>query len=235
MMRVGLLECDHVDERHRPIAGDYRDMFSALLAGPAPDAELVGYDVVAGRMPTSTDECDAWLCTGSRRSVYDTEPWIAGLSAFVRELRQAGARFVGICFGHQLLAHALGGWTTRAPGGWGAGAHRLDVRRTEPWMDPPTAAPSLLFVHQDQVQRLPDGGVVLASAPHCDIAMLAVGDTMLGIQAHPEFGAAYVDALLAGRAERIGEERAAAARRSLGEPTDASVVARWIVNFLRGG
>jgi len=234
-MRIGLLECDHVDDRHRPIAGDYRDMFAVLLADPAPDAELVGYDVGRGQVPASPDECDAWLCTGSRSSVYDTDPWIADLSSFVRDVHRATTPFVGICFGHQLLAHALGGCTARAPGGWGAGAHRLAVLRPEPWMDPSREAPTLLFMHRDQVQRLPDDGVVLASAPHCDIAMLRVGEAMLGIQAHPEFGAPFVDALIAGRTARIGEERAAAARRSLGEPTDEAVIARWMVRFLRRG
>jgi GMP synthase-like glutamine amidotransferase len=233
-MRVGLLECDHVDERNRPVAGDYRDMFAAMLAVPLPHAELVAYDACAGQLPASPAECDAWLCSGSRWSVYEERPWIDEVSAFVRGLRDAGAPFVGVCFGHQLLAHALGGRVERAAAGWAAGAHRLDVVRPEPWMRPALASPNLLFMHQDQVTRLPDGAEVLACTVHCQVAMFRVGESMVGIQAHPEFGAPYVAALLDQRVARIGEERTAAARRSLAEPIDGGVVAAWIAAVLQG-
>lgn len=219
--RIGLLECDHVDDRFRPIAGDYADMFGALL----PDLDLVPYDACNGALPSSADECDGWLATGSRRSVYDDEPWIAALSSFVRDVRAAGAPFVGICFGHQLLAHALGGRTAPAPNGWGVGAHVMDVRE-------PAATATLLYMHGDQVADLPGDGVVLGTTDHCPVAMLRVGSSMLGMQAHPEFGTAYLEALLDARAGRIGEEATAAARASLSAPLDADVAADWITEFL---
>lgn len=233
-MRIGLLECDHVDDRYRPIAGDYRNMFAALLSEPLPDAELVAYDAAAGVLPAAPDECDAWLCSGSRFSVYDDLGWIGELASFVRKVADAGTPFVGICFGHQLIAHALGGRTERAESGWAAGAHRLDVVRTEPWMQPPRTSLNLLFMHQDQVRRVPDGGEVLACTVHCQIAVLRVGESMLGIQAHPEFGAPYLEALLDACVARIGEERTATARRSLATSTDERVAATWMVRFLRG-
>lgn len=232
-MRVGILECDHVDARHRGIAGDYTDMFATLLAAPLGDAELVAYDVRNGSLPASPDACDAWVATGSRASVYDEAGWIDDVARFVREVRTVGAPYVGVCFGHQLLAHALGGRTERAPGGWGAGARRVEVVAREPWMAPAAGALNLLFMHQDQVTEVPAGASVLARATHCPVAMLRVGDAMLGIQAHPEFSAAFVDALLAEREERIGSEAAAAARRSLVEPTDEGVIAGWVAGFLR--
>lgn len=226
-LRVGLLECDHVDERFRSIAGDYADMFAALL----PDVDLVPYDVCNGALPAAPDECDGWVATGSRRSVYDDVGWIAALSGFVRSVRDTGAPYVGICFGHQLLAHALGGRTQRASA-WGAGAHRMEVCATEAWMDPPTETATLLYLHQDQVTALPEGTVVLGRTEHCPIAMVRVGRAMLGMQAHPEFPADYLAALLGARAERIGAARTARARHSLASPTDAGVIARWIVRFL---
>src|SRR5438105_14480768 len=102
-LRIGLVECDHVNDRFRAINGDYADMFESLL-----DLELVGYDAVNGVLPAEPHECDGWLATGSRFSVYDDVEWIHRLGGFVRDVRDAGAPFVGICFGHQLLAHALG-------------------------------------------------------------------------------------------------------------------------------
>jgi hypothetical protein len=76
-MRIGLLECDHVRERHLPIAGDYADMFTAMIALADPAAEVVLYDARTGVLPQRPEECDGWLLTGSSASVYDDEPWIA--------------------------------------------------------------------------------------------------------------------------------------------------------------
>ena len=224
MKRIGLLQCDHVDERFRPIAGDHIDMFGALL----PTVDLVPYAVCDGTLPASPDECDGWLATGSRRSVYDDEPWIHALAGFVGAIRDAGAPYAGICFGHQLLAHALGGRVARAAIGWGAGAHDMEVRDREPH------TVTLLYMHQDQVADVPDGGTVLGSTDHCSVAMLRVGSSMLGIQAHPEYPAAYIEALLDARAARIGEEKVAAARASLARPLDAAVAAGWITDVLGG-
>jgi GMP synthase-like glutamine amidotransferase len=232
-MRIGLLECDHVDEHNLSVAGDYGDMFASLLRRAAPHVELRHYDVSgAGELPATTDECDAWLCTGSRRSVYDDVDWIRDLAGFVREVHASRSPFVGVCFGHQLIAHALGGRTERSAEGWGVGAHELDLVRREPWMQPVVDRPTLLFMHQDQVRRVPDGSVVLACALHCEIAAFRVGNTMLGIQAHPEFRPGYLAALLDDRLDRIGSEATARARQSLDRPTDDDAVARWIVRFL---
>jgi GMP synthase-like glutamine amidotransferase len=227
-VRIGLLECDHVDERYRGVVGDYRDEFERLLG-----TEVVPFDVVAGEVPVSPTGCDAWVCSGSRHSVYDDAPWIDAASAFVAEVHEAGTPFVGICFGHQLLAAALGGTVERAGSGWGAGVRRIDVIADEPWMDPRRPAVALHFMHQDQVSEVPDGGVVLGRTDHCEVAAFRV-DRMLGVQAHPEFTAAYVEALLVDRADRIGDEATAAARASLATPTDEDVVARWLVRFLAG-
>ena len=233
-MRIGLLEFDHVDERYRHLSGDYADMFTALF-GEASDFELVRYDAVNGALPASPAECDGWLATGSRKSAYDDEEWIHRAGGFVRAAAATDAPFVGICFGHQLLAHALGGTVERAPSGWGAGVVAVDVVQKEPWMQPPRADVRLHFMHQDQVTALPDGGRVVAAAAHCPVAAFTVGDTMLGIQAHPEFTVPYAEALLTDRTERIGGDSAAAALASLTTPTDEAVVAQWITSFFAFG
>jgi GMP synthase-like glutamine amidotransferase len=100
-------------------------------------------------------------------------------------------------------------------------------------MDPPRASVTLLHSHQDQVILLPPGGEVLASAAHCPVAMLSVGDTTLGIQAHPEFRAPYLRALVEDRVDRLTPAGTAAALDTLRTPTDEAVVARWLTGFLR--
>lgn len=230
-MRVGLLECDHVDDRFRDIAGDYRDMFTRLLEPHG--LELVPVDACNGELPARPHDFDGYVCTGSRRSACDDLPWIHELSRLVADIARAGVPFVGICFGHQLLAHALGGEVRRAEGGWGVGPHDTVVEQVEPWMEPGRARPRLQYMHQDQVVRLPDDGVVLAVADHCPVAMLRVGERMLGIQAHPEFPAAYTEALLSARVDRIGAEKVDAARRASSTANDGDAVAAWVASFLR--
>lgn len=235
--RIGVLECDHIAERFRGVAGDYRDMFRTLFAAHLPEAdipELVPFDVIGGELPPGPDACDGWLCTGSRHSAYDDHDWITALLGFVRAVRDDGVPFVGVCFGHQVLARALGGRVERARTGWGAGVERVEVvaPEPEPWMDPPADRLALHFMHQDQVTVVPPGGEVLGRAEHCPVALLRVGERMVGIQAHPEFPAAYVDALLADRVPLIGEREVAAARAGLAQRTDEGTVARWMARIL---
>jgi GMP synthase-like glutamine amidotransferase len=231
-MKIGLLECDHVLERFRHIAGDYRDMFAALFASHAPQITLRFFDVCDGEFPQSPDDCDAYLTTGSRFSAYDDVDWIHALKDFLRRIHEAEKPFVGVCFGHQLMAEALGGKVARAETGWGVGVHDVEVIKPEQWMRPEQSGCALQYMHQDQVERLPESGVVIGRSDHCPVAMFRVGDSMLGIQGHPEFPKDYGEALLIDRVERIGEERTQAALASLGQSTGESVVANWIVEFL---
>jgi GMP synthase-like glutamine amidotransferase len=232
-MKIGLLECDHVLERFRQIAGDYCDMFDELFKRLAPDFTLRPFDVSKGDFPLSLDACDAYLVTGSRFSAYDDVDWIHTLKNFARQIYEANTPFIGICFGHQIMAEALGGKVARAEAGWGVGVRNIEVIKPEAWMRPEKSNCKLQYMHQDQVEQLPENAVVIGRSDHCPVAMFRAGDSMLGIQAHPEFPKAYSEALLIDRVARVGEERVAAARASLQEDTDEPVVTRWIVEFLR--
>jgi len=233
-MKIGLLECDHILARFRHIAGDYREMFAVLFNRHAPRISLRPFDVCNGEFPSSLDICDAYLTTGSRFSAYDDVDWIHVLKNFVRRIHEAKKPFVGVCFGHQIMAEALGGKVARAEVGWGVGVRGVEVIKPEPWMRPEQSSCGLQYMHQDQVERLPEDGVVIGRSDHCPVAMFRAGDSMLGIQAHPEFPKAYSEALLLDRIERIGGERVKVALASLDQPTDESVVAKWIVEFLEG-
>ena len=232
-MNIALLGCDDVGPRFRHIAGGYRDMFEKLMKPHVPDLALTWIDLYNGEAPPSSSAFDAFICTGSRCSVYEDRPWINDLKAFVREARDQDAPFVGICFGHQMLAEALGGKVERAGYGWGIGVHDMDIVRTENWMVPELARCSLQYMHADQVQRMPEDSTLLASAAHCPVAMFKVGERMLGIEGHPEFPAAFEEALLLDRKERIGVQRVDAALATVRNPTDEDVVGAWIAAFLK--
>lgn len=227
-MTVGLLQCDHTAPEFRSIAGDYDEMFRAWLPG----VEWRVYDLPAGEFPAAPAECDAWVATGSRLSVYDDVDWIHRFATLVREIEAAERPFLGVCFGHQMMGHALGGRVVKSARGWGVGVHEFRVHAPEPWMQPPLETVSLIMSCQDQVEEPPPGSVVLASSAHCPVAMFRHG-TLLGIQGHPEFGPVYAAALLHYRRERLGEPMTDAALASLANPRHSSELAAWARRWLR--
>ena len=224
-MRIGLLECDDVVGRFPEVKGGYREMFAALL----PNFEFKYFEAHRGLLPSSAAECDAWMCTGSKYSVYDGTPWITDLAAFIRALDRP---YVGICFGHQMLAHAMGGEVAKAKQGWGVGILSLEILKKESWMEPPTPQVRIQHMHQDQVQRLPEDSVLLGRSAHCEVGMFRVGETKLGIEGHPEFTVEYGAALINARRTQIGEQTDRALN-SLKEKSDGPVVGRWIERFLK--
>jgi len=232
--RIGLLMVGHVDPKSVHIAGDYPELFAGLLADH--DVELVRYDLDLGRFPETVAECDGWMCGPSRSSAYDELPWRADAESLLREIVATESPYVGVCFGHQLLAQALGARVERATDGWQVGAHDYDIVDRAPWMDPPTARITLIASHQDQVVDLPSGASLLARGADggCPVAGFTVGPRTWTLQPHPEFVPPLADHLLAGRVELIGAERVATARASLTRPLDRSVVARWIATFFAG-
>lgn len=234
-MHVGLLACDEVAERFRDIAGGYQQMFERLLSPHIPDLRITRYDAQASRLPTDVAACDAWITTGSRASVYDDAEWIRETEKFVRAVADSDRPFAGVCFGHQLLAYALGAEVKRAVGGWGAGVLPMSVVQQENWMVPERSTVRLQYMHADQVTQPPDGATVLGRAAHCPVAMFQFGPRLLGIEAHPEFPAAYARALIEDRRARIGERAAADALARVDEPTDSAIVGGWIARFFEAG
>lgn len=232
-VRVALLEADHVDEPLRGVAGDYADMFLRRFAADAPHVRLDRFDVVDGQPPPAVGAYDAVVVPGSRHGVGDGTAWITTLMDHVRDAVDADVPVVGICFGHQVVAAALGGEVARAANGWGVGVHDTTVHDTAPWMTPHAASFRLLMSHQDQVVAAPPGATVLASTHHAPIAAFQAGSAV-GFQGHPEFVPDYLDALLATRVDRIGEQRVAEARASLTTPTDHELVGAWISRHLTG-
>jgi GMP synthase-like glutamine amidotransferase len=228
--RIGLLLCGHIHPAAVDLGGDYRPLFDGLLARHG--IELVTYDADLGHLPESVDECDGWITSPGRPSVTDDDQWIADTQAFVRAVVEAEQPFVGICFGHQLLAQAMGGRVERAADGWGVGAQTYEVVATEPWMTPAVPRFELIASHEDQVVALPPGAHLLATAEYCPNAMFALGDRAFGIQPHPELTAAHSTVLLAARRDLVGPARADAALATLDRPLDRDLVAGWIARFL---
>jgi GMP synthase-like glutamine amidotransferase len=229
---IGILQTDSVREEFLPKYGDYPVMFETILGQANPDVDFRHYNVEFGVYPQEIDECDGYVITGSKKSVYDDEAWIHVLMDFVRRLHEEKKKVVGICFGHQLVAHALGGETRPAEDGWGVGVHQSRITSHKDFMAPDRREFSLLVSHKDQVTSLPDGAELLATSDFCPNAMYAIGDHVLTFQGHPEFTKDYSRDLIQMRRQLLGEETATAGLASLELESDAELVASWIVKFI---
>ncbi|MBF0446730.1 MAG: GMP synthase [Magnetococcales bacterium] len=231
-MRIAFLHAGFPPGQLRVEHGDYLSMFRSAFLGLDRSVELVDFQVQNGHFPDPTKGFDAYLCCGSANSVTDSEPWIEQLLEFVRTVDQKAGRLIGICFGHQLIAQALGGKVERARQGWGLGVQRADIIRPQPWMQPGLDCVNLLYSHQDQVMELPGFARVILRTDHCPIAGFQIDNRILSFQGHPEFNPAYLEALMKDRRQLIGDGPVDQALASLNHQTDNQQIMSWILSFL---
>ena len=232
-MRLGLLLADHVRPGFRVVAGDYPDFFARLLSGQ-PGIEMATFDLPAGEFPDDLSVCDAWLISGSRNSVYEEVDWILQLADLVRRLDRERRKLVGICFGAQMIGHALGGEVGPAPQGWQVGMKEVAVKAFESWMAPEVESFRILHANADQILRPPDRVRVLGSSDGVPVSMVAVGQHFLGFQGHPEFIPSYSAVLMEARRGLIPDAVVDAGLASLSNGPDTGLLATWIVRFLEG-
>jgi len=234
MISIGLLQTDSVLPHLQAVHGDYPAMFRQVLEQTGLSFELSVFDVEHGCYPADLDECDGYVITGSRMSVYDDEPWINALGSFVQALDKKQKKLVGICFGHQLVAQVLGGKTQASAKGWGVGCHTTGLLTNIDERLPDVKTFSLLSSHKDQVSELPPRAKLIASSDFCEIAAMRIQDHILTFQGHPEFSPAYARDLLDMRKEMLGEETYRVGVQSLQQSLDRVTVAAWMIRFIQG-
>jgi GMP synthase-like glutamine amidotransferase len=222
MMKIGILETGQPPEALRD-QGDYPAMFAQLLGGYG--FSFAAWHVEGGVFPDSVHAADAWLITGSRHGAYENHAFIPRLEDFIRAARSAGVPMVGICFGHQIMAQALGGRVEKFPGGWVVGPTDYDF----------DGQPITLNAwHQDQVVIAPPGAQTLASNPMCEHAALVYGDWGLSVQAHPEYDDGFIQGLIDHRGRgKVSDDLLDHAQARLGTALDRPRIADRIADFLK--
>jgi GMP synthase-like glutamine amidotransferase len=206
-------------------------MFARMIR--AADA-AVDFDVVSvpnGEPLPDPASLQAILITGSSAGVYDGLDWIAPLEDFVRRAYAADTPMVGVCFGHQLIAQAMGGVVRKSDNGWGIGRHVYQVTPGNGVIA--DAELAISCSHQDQVIEAPAmARTIMSSAftPHA--GLLYANGATLTVQPHPEFDADFAYELCEARAGIAPDSVVATAKASLAEPLDRAKLGGAITRFL---
>jgi GMP synthase (glutamine-hydrolysing) len=222
-MHIGILETGHPPEGMRLGGRGYGAYFERFLEGQG--FKVTAWPVVDMEFPPGPDAADGWLITGSKHGAYEDLPFIKPLEALIREIYDREIPLVGICFGHQIIAQALGGKVEKYSGGWSVGPTTYD------WQGKPI---TLNAWHQDQVVERPADATVVASSPFCENAALVYGHRAFTVQAHPEYEADFIGGLIDKRGRGVVPDPLLdAARAKLDQPNDNRELAARIGRFFK--
>ena len=196
MMHINILLCDTFPGRLPDFIPNYESLFFDLFESIGVEATYRIYQTWQGELPSTVNPDELYLVPGSLDSAYDDKPWIVSLLHWIEKAYCRGAKMMGVCFGHQVIARALGGEVKKYDGGFGAGVRASSVIDEQMKTYFPDGQMRLLYSHHDQVTVLPQGATRCATSDFCLNESYRIGHQVVTFQGHPEFTVAYSRHLL---------------------------------------
>ncbi|PIT00646.1 glutamine amidotransferase [Bradyrhizobium nitroreducens] len=231
MARITIIETGLVPSEYRERHGSFPDMFERMVRAEDPAATVEIVSIPNGDALPDPSKLEAVLITGAAAGVYDGLDWIAPLEDFVRAAYANKTPMVGVCFGHQLIAQALGGTVRKSEKGWSIGRHVYQVLPENGVIGGEAVA--IAASHQDQVIEPPSDALTILSSdftPHA--GLLYANGATLTVQPHPEFDVDFAQVCCDLRDGKAPEDVVAKARQSLAEPMDNAKLGGAITRFL---
>lgn len=232
-MKAAILQCDQVLEKFQAEYGSYSGMVKNLFDAIEEPVEFDIFDCQQGEYPTDIDAYDFYVTTGSKVSVYDDLDWIEPLVEFVKQLDSKQKKLIGICFGHQIIALALGAKVNKSDKGWGIGIAQNTVHQCPKWMSKTKEVLNIIVSHQDQVEDKPEQAEIIAATEFCPNFMLQWNTYFLSIQGHPEWSNDYSRTLITDRQGIIPAERVKTGLESLSIKSDSVLFTQWMIDFAK--
>lgn len=203
--RVNILLCDTFPGRLPDFIPNYESLFMDLFASIGEHPVYKIYQTWQGELPSQVNPDELYLIPGSLDSAYDGKPWIVALLHWIERAFNSGAKMMGVCFGHQVIARALGGQVRPYEGGMGVGVRASQVLDGTMQGYFPDQEMRLLYSHHDQVTVLPQGAELCATSDFCKNESFRIGQQVVTFQGHPEFTVAYSRHLLLNCSDDLDE------------------------------
>ncbi len=232
-MKIGILNTDTVQIDGAKEFGQYPEMFSKIFWSVDPNIKFQTYEVQFDDYPLELNECDAYLITGSKASSYDDIPWVHALKMFIQQLHANKKKLIGVCFGHQIVAEALGGSVRKSPKGWHVGVDSIILKKEAFQYGSKGDEYNLIFSHQDEVITLPNNAKLIAGSITCPNVMFVIENHIMCTQGHIELDKKFAKMIYDARKEQIGNPKYQNACNTLNTKTDEHEVTAGLLKFLK--